>query len=125
MRRIIPLAVIATLFVACGGGEETPEPSSLQSCDAVAVAAIEVIQDSIDIVDEALTTGEEPDPSVTESIEVTGAALEAQAAVLGCTDEQMSALMADLAAGLQAESVFGQLIIEGLTAGEGAFFEDG
>ena len=125
MRRIIPLAMTAALFVACGGGDETPAPSSLQSCDEVAIAAIEVIQDSIDIVDEASTTGEEPDLSVTESVEATGAALENQASVLGCTDEQMSALIADLAADLQAESVFGQLIIEGLTAGEGAFFEEG
>ena len=119
------MAMAAALFVACGGGDETPAPSSLQSCDEVAIAAIEVIQGSIDIVDAASTTGEEPDLSVTESVEATGAALENQASVLGCTDEQMSALIADLAADLQAESVFGQLIIEGLTAGEGAFFEEG
>ena len=53
MRRTIPVAMAVTLFVACGGGDGTPEPSSLQSCDEVAIAAIEVIQDSIDIVDEA------------------------------------------------------------------------
>ena len=115
----------AMLFSACGGGEGTPDPTSLQTCDEVAAAAIEVIQASINIVDETSTTGAEPDPAVTESVEATGAALEGRAATLGCTDEQMSVLMSGLAGSLEAESVFGQLIIEGLTAGEGAFFEEG
>ena len=125
MRRMIPLLVGVMLFTACGGGEAGIDPASLESCEAVAAAAIEVIQDSIDIVDEASTTGEEPDQALADSVEATGAALEERAAVLGCTEEQIAESMAVLIGDLHAESVFGQLIIEGLTAGEGAFFDEG
>jgi len=126
MRRIISLAATILLTVGCGGGGAPgTDPASLTSCEAVAAAAVGVIQDSIDILEAASSTGTEPDAGTTGVVEAAGTALEDRARSLGCTDEEMAALMADLADGLQARSVFGQLIIENLKAGEDGFYREG
>ena len=119
--------MLATILLAtaCGGGDGTPEPASLESCDAIAGAAITVIQDSIDILEAASVSGAEPPIETVEAVETAGAALEERAQILGCSDEEMSSLMADLAVDLKADSVFGQLIIESLKAGDEGFFGDG
>ena len=125
MRRIIPLLATVLFAAACGGGEKTTDPASLASCEAVAGAAIAVIQDSIDLMDEASTSQTEPDPETVAAIEEAGAALSERAAALGCTDEEMTALLAGLADDLEAESVFGQLIIERFKVGDEGFFSEG
>ena len=88
-------------------------------------AAIGVVQDSIDIVDAASLTGEEPDPAAVTGVEELGIALEARASELGGGEAEMAERMAGLAEGLEADSVFGQLIIEGLLTGGEGFFEEG
>jgi len=125
MRRIIPLLVTVLFAAACGGGGETTDPASLTSCDAVAGAAIAVIQDSIDLMDEASTNQSEPDAGIVAAIEEAGAALDERAAALRCTDAEMTALLAELADGLEAESVVGQLIIERFKVGDEGFFSEG
>jgi len=112
-------------FGCGGGGEEAVDPASLETCEAVADAAIVVIQDSIDMLDAASNSGIEPDAETVASVEAAGIALEERALALACTDAEMTELMAGLASGLEAESVFGQLIIESLRAGDGGFFEEG
>jgi len=125
MRRIIPLLVTVLSAAACGGGEETTNPASLASCDAIAGAAITVIQDSIDLMDEASTSQSEPDPETVAAIEEAGAALDERATALGCIDAEMTALLAELADDLEAKSVFGQLIIERFKVGDEGFFGEG
>lgn len=126
MLRAIALLVVVLVSFGCGGGgEEAVDPASLETCRAVADAAIVVIQDSIDMLDAASTSGTEPDAETVAAVEAAGTALEERALALACTDAEMSDLMAGLASGLEAESVFGQLIIESLRAGDGGFFEEG
>ncbi|MCB2222610.1 MAG: hypothetical protein KQH83_00430 [Actinobacteria bacterium] len=116
MRRRITAVLAAVALAACGGGAEQgrPDPAGLGSCDAVAEAVVAVIQENIVLVDDAADALTEPDPAVVADLEQAGAALEARAAELGCTDDEMTAAIAARAGGLEARSVYGQLIIEGL-----------
>jgi len=125
MRGTIPLLAILAVTAACGGGDDSLDLDTLESCGAVADAAITVIQEMIDLLDDNSTSGDEPDPEAGRAVEEAGEALEARAVTLGCSDEEMSRLMADLADGLEAGSVFSQLIVERLKAGEDGFFEAG
>ncbi len=125
MRRFIPLLAIILLSAACGGSGGSTDPASLESCDAVAAEAILVIQDSIDILEAASSSGAEPDLETVGAVESAGTALEERALDLGCTDSELSSLMAGRAGGLEAKSVFGQLIIENLKAGEDGFYSGG
>jgi hypothetical protein len=116
--------VVFLLAAACGGGGRGIDPDSLGSCGEVADAAVVVLQDSIDAMDRA-ASGAEPDAADIAALEESGRELEDRAAALGCGDAQMAELLADRADRLEAESVLGQSIIEGLRAGEGGFFADG
>jgi len=131
MRRVILLLALAPALLAasCGDDGGKVDPSSLQTCGEIADAAIDVLQQTIDIVDEMSVDdlvgvgdpGEAPDEI--RAIEEAGMALEARALELGCTDEQMSGLMRERAGVLSAESTPGQLVIEGLREGGVGFFE--
>lgn len=131
MRRIILPTVLALALLAasCGDDGDMVDPASLGTCEEVADATIDVLQQTIDIVDGL--SAEDPASSddageVTDefrAIEEAGMALEARALDLGCTDEQMSALMRERADRLSAESSIGQLVIEGLREGGEGFFE--
>ncbi len=131
MRRIIVPTVLALALLAasCGNDGGTGDPASLGTCEEVADAAIDVLQQTIDVVDglsdEDPASSDEPGEASDEfrAIEEAGMALEARALDLGCTDEQMSALMRERAGTLSAESAIGQLVIEGLREGGEGFFE--
>jgi len=131
MRRVVLLLALVTALLAasCGDDGGIVDSASLETCGDVADAAIDVLQQTIDIVDEMsvddlVSVGDPGEaPEETRVIEETGVALEARALDLGCTDEQMSGLMRERAGALSAESVPGQLIIEGLREGGGGFFE--
>ena len=128
MRRMIGMTLVLAIAAAACGGDDAADPASLDSCEAVADASIVVLQDTLDIMDNlsieelAALGGSDETPDQFKEIEAQGAAFEARAGELGCTEEEMSALLADRATGLSAESQFGQLILEGLKAGESGFF---
>jgi hypothetical protein len=133
MRRT-PTILLATLVVvavaACGddsGG--SADPASLNSCESLADASIDLLQDTLDVVDSmsaeelaAMGSSEETPPELA-TIETRGTALEARAEDLGCTEEQMSSLMTARVDELSSDTVFGQFLIESIRAGEGGFFE--
>lgn len=131
MHRIILAAMLALALLAasCGDDGGEADPASLGTCEEIADAAIDVLQQTIDVVDgmsdadpaSSGDTGEGSDEF--QAIEEAGAALEARALDLRCTDEQMSALMRERADSLSAESTIGQLVIEGLREGGEGFFE--
>jgi len=131
MHRIILAAVLvlALLAASCGDDGGTADPASLGTCEEIADAAIDVLQQTIDVVDgmsnvDPASSGDAGEGSDEfQAIEEAGAALEARALELVCTDEQMSALMRDRADSLSAESTIGQLVIEGLREGGEGFFE--
>jgi len=132
MRRT-PTILLATLMVvavaACGDDSGGSDPASLTSCESIADAGIDLLQDTIDIIDAmsaeelaAMGNSEETPPELV-SIETRGTALEARAADLGCTDEQLSSLMTARVDDLSSDTVFGQFLIESIRSGEGGFFE--
>jgi len=131
MRRIILPTVLALALLAasCGDDGEMVDPASLGTCEEVADATIDVLQQTIDIVDglsaEDPASSDDAGEATDEfrAIEEAGMALEARALDLGCTDEQMSALMRERADLLSAESSIVQLVIEGLREGGEGFFE--
>jgi hypothetical protein len=121
MRRTIIVLLVTLVTAACGGAEGRPDPASLETCDEVAEAVIGVIQESIDAVDTAADNLTEPDPAAAADLEDAGTALQERAAALSCSEERMSQAIISLADRLEARSVYGQLIIEGIKAGEGSF----
>lgn len=113
---------------ACGDDEAAADPGSLDSCESVADAAIDLIQDNLDFTDglsqeemAALGNSEEM-PEELQATQEAGAALEARSIQLGCAPEEMNALVAARADRLTADGELGLLIIENIRAGEDAYF---
>ncbi|MEE9298740.1 MAG: hypothetical protein V3V29_06875 [Acidimicrobiia bacterium] len=130
MRRLAVALLAMALVTATCGDDDAADPGSVDSCEGLAVAGIALLQDTIDIIDdldiEALAALGESDetPEVFADVEARGDELTARADELGCSDEQMAALMANRAGDLSADSVFGQFILEGVRSGEGGFFDE-
>lgn len=118
-RRAPVFLIVAALTAAGCAGDP-----GLSDCAAVAEAAVDVIQQTIDVLEES-AAGAEPDEDRITGIEEAGAQLEQRAAELECTEAEMSELMAGLAGRLEARTALGQQLIESLRAGTGGFFEGG
>lgn len=125
------LLLLFMLFAvaACGDDDASADPASLSSCDAVADASIDLLQETLDVIDSlsaeelvALGESDEP-PAALADVETRGNALEERATTLGCTDEQMTSLMIARVDQLDSESIFGQFLIESIRNGDGGFFE--
>jgi hypothetical protein len=89
-----------------------------------------MLQDTIDLIDgldaaalSALSEGTEVPPEFV-AIQERGDQLSARADEVGCSDEEMARLVAARAGDLEADSVFGQFILESVRSGEGEFFGD-
>ena len=65
---------------------------------------------------DSAAAGAEPDPDVATAVEGRARAVERRAGELGCTEEEMARLTAERIGLLRAETVAGQVIIEGLRA---------
>lgn len=130
MRRFfLSLMALALVVAACGDDDAAADPASLDSCDGLAVAGIDLLQDTIDVIDgldaeglAALANAEETPPVFVE-FQRRGDELTARADEIGCSDEEMTTLLAEKAGGLSAESTFGQFVLEGVRSGEGGFFD--
>lgn len=122
MKKVITLAAAAALLVAACG-DDASDPAGLDSCEAVADATIDLVQDVIDELGGmspsefgAMTQGDVPEVFV--EIEERGEALGTRGQELGCTD--IDALVQERADRLTADpdNVMGQLIVEGTLEGE-------
>jgi hypothetical protein len=113
MRPAFVVFALAVVAASCGGGGE--DPASLATCEDVADAAVAAVQESIDVID-SVAAGAEPDPDVATAVEERARVLERRAGELGCTEAEMARLTAKRIGLLRAETVAGQLIIEGLRA---------
>ena len=119
VHRTIPLlfVVLALVFSACGGGQ--PE-----TCDEIADATIELMQELIDDVDD-----EVGDTSVEELIETGGdlpsveeyekdaAKIDERAAELGCTQSEIQNAVAARVDRLEADTPIGRFLIEAIRDG--------
>jgi hypothetical protein len=121
MRKLfILLAVLGLVAAACGGDSD----GGANSCEGVADDAIQVIQEVIDELDsislEELAALEDEPPAIAE-MEQRADDLQAKANDLGCSDETMEELLNARVGDLEAEGVFGQLLVGDLEGG--GFFE--
>jgi hypothetical protein len=128
MKRLAVAALCLSMVAAACGDDAAADPATLDSCEGLATAGIDLLQDTIDLIDgldaAALASfgeGTEVPPEFT-AIQTRGDELTGRATEIGCSDEEMAALMAERAGGLSADSVFGQFILEGVRAGEGGDF---
>ena len=122
MRRIIT-ALLAMVLVTAACGDDAGDPADLDSCESVADATIDLVQDVIDELGGMtasefgeMTQGEVP-PAFVE-IEERGEALGTRAQELECSN--IDDLVQERAEQLTADpdNVMGQLIIEGTMEGE-------
>lgn len=131
MKRIATLLIaLALIAAACGDDDAAADPASLDSCEGLAVAGISMLQDTIDLIDgldatalAAFSDGSDVPPEFVE-IQQRGDELTARADEIGCSDEEMAALMAERAADLSADTAFGQFILESIKTGDGGGFLD-
>jgi hypothetical protein len=131
MKRLAVALLSFALIAAACGDDGAADPASLDSCEALAVAGIAMLQETIDLIDgldasELAALGEsDATPPEFEAIQARGDELTDRATEIGCTDEEMANLVAARAGDLSADSVFGQFILEGVQGGEGTgFFGD-
>jgi hypothetical protein len=114
----ILVAALGLLAAACGGD------SGGGSCESVADEAIEVIQEVIDEMDslslEEIAAMEE-EPEVIQDMEKRADELQQQANDLDCSDAEMESLLNARVGNLNAEGMFGQLLVDELQTG--GFFE--
>ncbi len=126
MKRMIGfLLVLAMVAAACGDDDDA---GSADSCEGVADAAIDLLQEVIDELGEMspedlAAMDSEETPEAFADLETEGEALETRATELGCADEEMGQLVADRIGNLDvaADNIIGQFILEGLRSGEGDF----
>lgn len=119
MRKLfILMAAIGLVVAACGGD------SGGDSCEGVADDAIEVIQDVINEMD-SLTLEEiaamDEEPEALADMERRADELQEKANELGCSDAEMQELLNARVGNLEAEGMFGELLIGELEGG--GFFE--
>ncbi len=128
MKKLVVALLSLALVVAACGDDDAAEPASLDSCDALAVAGIAMLQDTIDLVDELSVEelaafGETVEtPAGFDALQARGDELSARATEIGCSDEEMADLVAARSDDLSADSVFGQFILDGVRGGDGTGF---
>ncbi|MDX1691754.1 MAG: hypothetical protein R3290_12100 [Acidimicrobiia bacterium] len=117
MKRLIGLLLVLAMVVAACGDDDAADPASLNSCEDIAEAGIALFQRAIDEIDgmsaeerAAMLTSEE-EPEIFTELETDGAALEARAAEIDCSNDAIGELMAGQMGELSAESAEAQLIV--------------
>ena len=130
MKRLAVALLSLALVAAACGDDDAVDAASLDSCEGLAAAGIALLQSAIDVIDEmdaanfaALAESDER-PAEFAELEVSVRELTARADDLGCSNEQRATLMAQRVDELSSDSVIGQLIIEGVRAGDVGFFDE-
>jgi hypothetical protein len=117
LKRLVPvIAAFGLVVAACGGGTA--------SCEDIANDAVALVQDIIDEVDTMSPdelAGLDQDPDFITDFEQKAEELDEEAAAAGCSNEELSQLVAEQSGSLTAESEFGQLFVDLINSGE--FFE--
>ena len=120
------LLALALVAAACGDDDGgVADPASINSCADVATAGLDIVKDAIKVIENmsaeelaALATSDET-PEQFRPAEEGARVLQARAAALGCSDEEIGRLMSAKAETLSTDNLFAQFIIEGIKAGEG------
>lgn len=118
VRLVAAFLVLALASVACGGDAR---------CVEIIDEAIDVFQDLINTVDgldlaEAASDAQFVIPGI-DQIETRADLLQAEAAREGCDDAELRDLLTERVVRLEARTVFGQAVIEGIRQ-EGLFVQE-
>jgi hypothetical protein len=131
MRKFLGLVlVLALVAAACGDDDDaSSDPASIDSCEGLVAVGLDLLQGAIDEIDEMsledLAASEETGgPAAFEELEQKAEELENRAAELGCTEEELTALLTEGVGQLSSDSLFGQALIESIRSGEVNIFED-
>ena len=116
MRKLVALLLVVGLLAAgCGGG-------SADTCEGVADATIDAVQQFIDATSELalndLMGMDDTDIAGFTEFEETMTELEAKADELECTDQQMGQLLAERADDLDPKGFLGEMIAGAIAEGE-------
>lgn len=108
MRRVLmAIGLIGAVLAGCGG--------TGANCGPIADEGIELLQSFVDEVDqlsaEEITAALAGDDFITD-IEAQADELDTKADAEGCSEEQMRELLEERAGTLEAESEFGQLVVD-------------
>jgi hypothetical protein len=112
MRKLlVVIAVLSLVAVSCGSGD------SADSCEGVADDAVGIIQDMIDqfdsmTTDDMMAMASEGEPEAVTEMTNKLDSLQQKAVALGCSDDQMTTLLADRAGNLKAETSIGQMMVD-------------
>jgi hypothetical protein len=126
MKKLIGLLlVLAMVAAACGDDDDA---GSVDSCEGVADAAIDLLQTTINELgemsaEELASLDSDETPEAFADLERQGEELESRATALNCSDDDMSQLVADRVGDLDVagDNIIGQFIVEGLKSGDGDF----
>ncbi len=115
---IVPATALLLALAGCGS-------SGPSTCSEVVDDVVDLIQDLIDEVEQEasnasiedlLSLGEEALPSI-ERFERASEEIDARAAELGCTQDELGRLVVERSGRLTAQTPIGRLIIEGVRTG--------
>lgn len=123
----VGLLFLVLVAGACSG-DDAANAASLGSCESLAGEGISLMQDAIDLIDgldsasfAALAEGAELPPEFA-AVQTRAEEMIARADEIGCSDEDLAALLSERASSLSSDSVLGQIILEGVRAGESGDF---
>ncbi len=120
MKRLLAVLFAAMMVLAACGDSSggAGDPGSIDDCDDLVGAGLEMLQDVLDELGElsfedVAALGDEP-PEALNDLEARGQELEDRADELGCTDEELSAGLTARVDELEADGPFAELILEGI-----------
>lgn len=116
MRTPVAATVVVMVAVAACDSGGVPEPEDIDTCDDLASATADLLQAQLDVVagldlDAVLA---DPGPPELEALEVTGDALTARAAAIGCSSMEMNRLIQQASAGLEADGPIADRFLEAI-----------
>ncbi|MDH3470780.1 MAG: hypothetical protein OEM94_05640 [Acidimicrobiia bacterium] len=115
------VAVMGLLAAACSSS------SSADSCDDVAQAGLDLLQDALDelggmSIEEVAALGEGEQPAAFDDIERAGDQIDEDATALGCDEADLEAYVVDRVDTLTADGAVAELVLAQLQADPGALF---
>ena len=123
MKKLTAFVLAFSLLVAACGGDDATDPASIDSCEGVADATIDLMQDVIDIIGglDAAALGEMmagEQPEAFDALEETAGVIGQKGDELSCTN--LGELLAERADQLNVgdDNAIGQLIVEGIIEGD-------
>ncbi len=112
------LCAAVMVFAACGDSGSGGDAGSLDNCDDLVDAGIDMLQDVLDELgnlsfEDVAALGDE-EPEALADLEQRGQELEQRADELGCSDAEIEAGLLENVDRLEADGPFAELILEGI-----------